>query len=527
MSTGNSRVPVAVCAALAAAALVAAPTEAAADTAGRRASQKPAAPADVHLKNGGTAGYECVRGDGRPWVGGSNDRTLNAKIAGAPGAALRAKFQVAPLGDASAPEKGRVPSKGYQQPAPDGYLHASYGIANGDLATSGDGGTNWMWRVRGKDDAGRKGPWSPWCEFTVDEVRPHSPLITSAEYPANGSSGYDPATHGYIPGTFTFAPNGSGDVVKFFYRFSDGTEGTETVQPGASASVVWTPAGPGRPWVDVTAHDRAGNASDSVRYQFGVESAPATRVGWAMDDESGTVAHAVTEGGTPRPDADATFPNGAVLGEPGNQALLTDRSVRLNGDGQSGQAGANGPVVDTAKPFMFSTWTKLASTEGDQVVLSQRAGDGSVFDLGWIGGRWTFRHRAADGTTIASVLRDVAQPAGGAWTDHWVSLMGGYDPVKGEIWLRTQAQGTVEVCEPGQPWNCDGVQVLTPAVNVASTSWTAAASAGPLVFGASNPAAGRTAYLDGWIDDAQMRPVSRPDEMVLNMIYRESVADWG
>jgi hypothetical protein len=495
---------------------------------------------DVHLKNGGTTKYPCTSGEGRPWVGTSKDRTLHALVTdydgdasgGYQGQPLRAQYELAPLGAPGGGWYQYSPSSGYQKSESDGYLHAAFTMLNADDSFGADGGTSWMWRVRGQDDTGLSGAWSSWCEFTIDGKRPAQPVVSSVEYPQNQTGGYDATARRYVPGTFTFTPAESGDVVKFHYRFADGTEDTKTVTPGASVTVSWTPKRFGPQWVEVTSLDRAGNPSAVNKYEFGVQQPPRDAA-WAMDETSGNVAHAVGQSGAANPNADLKFDSGAMFGEQGNLTGPSDRAVRLNGSNQFGEVkpwtdleGKTVTLVDTSQRFMFSTWLKPASTQGDQVAISQAAADGTVFELGWLGGRWTFRHRTADGTVLTSVTRDMAQAGDGTpWTQHWVSVMGGYDPLRHEIWLRTQAEGSSSVCDPDEPWICTTQQVMPAETKTASATWTPAAGAGSLLVGATATSAGKGAFWNGWIDDSQLWPLAHPDESVLFVIYRETVQD--
>ncbi|GAA2638474.1 RICIN domain-containing protein [Actinomadura fulvescens] len=508
-------------------------------------SRVPLAPKDVHFKNGGTTKKPCVQGANRPWVGLSRDRTLHGSFTdydgdsagGAEGQLLRAEYEVAPLGKPAESWNRYDPPDGkFRKAAADGYLHGTLTMVKGDEApTSPDGGTGFMWRVRGQDDTQLYGPWSAWCEFVIDGKRPNQPTVTSAEYPEGRTGGYDAEGRKYKPGTFTFGPGGSGDVVKFFYKFSDGRSGTlDKIAPGASATTpAWTPKRFGWQWLEVTGYDRAGNPSPVKKYEFGVEQPPRD-AGWAMDETSGNIAHAVAGTGTANPNADMVFSSGTAMNQPGNLAKVpADRSVRLNG-AQFGEVrpgtGPDGkpvPLVDTSKRFMFSTWAKLATTTGDQIVVSQAAADGSVFELGWIGNRWTFRHRKADGTEIGKVSRNLPQAADGTpWTSHWVSLMAGYDPIKSEIWLRTQAEGETKVCPvPAEPWNCTTKRVMPEELAAATTTWVPAAGTGSLLFGTTTTATGKGSYWNGWLDDSQLWPLAHPDESVLRAIYGESIQD--
>lgn len=247
---------------------------------------------------------------------------------------------------------------------------------------------------------------------------------------------------------------------------------------------------------------------------------PTRYAGWSMDETEGPVAHAVAGAGAANPRANLRFTPGVEFGQPGN-AAVADNAVRLDGRHDFGRVR---PIVDTGERFMFSTWVKLASLDGDQVAMSQGAADGSVFELGWIDGRWTFRHRTAGGGIVASVARDMPQAANGTpWTDHWVSLMGGYDPVAGEIWLRTQADGDFKACDPDAPWNCFTEFLMPAETGVEPTAWTASPGAGPLLFGATSRGGKRHSFWNGWLDDSQLWPLTHTDEAQLRVIYGESL----
>ncbi|GAA4237183.1 hypothetical protein GCM10022254_48650 [Actinomadura meridiana] len=266
-----------------------------------------------------------------------------------------------------------------------------------------------------------------------------------------------------------------------------------------------------------------------MKHEFGVEQ-PQRGAAWWMDEPTGDVAHAIGPGGSANPNADLVFSGGATFGEPGDLgAEWDDLAIRLNGSAQFAEVkpwtdaeGKTVTLVDTSQRFMFSTRVRLASVQGDHVAASQAASDGTVFELGWLNDRWTFRHRKADGTVLTSVTRDMAQAGDGQpWSAHWVSLMGGYNPSAQEIWLRTQAEGSVEVCDPEAPWLCSNVRVMAPEIKAATTTWTPVPGSGPLIVGATPAAAGRSAFWNGWVDESQLWSLARTDEAILNVIYSE------
>ncbi|SEG91402.1 Ricin-type beta-trefoil lectin domain-containing protein [Thermomonospora echinospora] len=522
-------------------------------------SHYPDPPSEVHMTNGGTKRYSCVQGAERPWLGVSHDRQLRADLRDLDGdnsglytgQLLRGRFEVyQEVTDGNnavidswyrySPEDGTPADGPFEKASADsGKLHASVTLARQDPSNTPNGGTFYRWRVQAEDETYLDGDWSPWCEFMVDGKRPKSPSVSSPDYPKELWSGYDSVARRYKSTNFTFGSGGSGDVVKYGYKFSDGTKGEKAVSLGQSSSVPWTPKKFGWQWVEVTSYDRAGNPSPTVKYEFGVEQPPRD-AGWSMDDAGGGVARAVGQTGVDRPAANIVFSGGPTQGEPGNRgaAMPADKAVRFNGTDQygavnpvldTGTGGQAVPLVDTANRFMFSAWVRLDTTSGDRVAVSQTAADGSVFELGWLGARWTFRHRASNGTVIAQAVQSQATPSNGSsWTDNWVSLMAGYDPIADEIWLRTEAPYAKSpdcVRDYGEEL-CDPEPVLRPQTVTVSHTWTPAAGQGALLIGATTAVGGgKGSYWSGWLDDMQLWPLSHPDDTVLSVIYNETVQD--
>ncbi|WP_154941426.1 hypothetical protein [Micromonospora palomenae] len=135
------------------------------------------------------------------------------------------------------------------------------------------GGT-YAFTVRATDQYGDTSDWAPECRFTVDTRIPARPVVTSTDYPA---APYEPTAFGPgIPGTFTFSPNGSDDVVKYEYTSWDSGFGTVPADgPGGTATVTYTPKNPGYHRLEVSSIDRTGNHSQTTLYEFYVrQTAP-------------------------------------------------------------------------------------------------------------------------------------------------------------------------------------------------------------------------------------------------------------
>ncbi|WP_460304503.1 RICIN domain-containing protein [Actinocorallia aurea] len=408
-----------------------------------------------------------------------------------------------------------------------------------DLKVNGpDGGTPYTARVWGEDDTYL---WSveSQCTFTVDEVRPNAPAVWSRDYPQNRFGGYDPATRAYRWGWFGFGPNNSGDVTTFRYQFNDETVKTVTVPKGTSSGVSWQPKKAGVQWLDVWSIDEAGNVSDKTRFEFGLEQPPRDAA-WSMDEKEGATAVAVSGTGNARPDANLILHNADRNADGNIAGVMDDRSVSFRGVvGSYGEVPARGPdgqqipLVDTSKPFMVSTWVKPRSTATDQAAVGFGSQNGSRFELGLFGGKWSFRHIRVDGSVAAQAVRDQAKPSNGTeWTANWVSLMAGFDPATDSIWLRTQSPDNFGTkCIVGwkaHPDNeqCDVYPVLDPQdpIKPVTDNEPLSPGSGGFVLGAATGKdGGNWANWNGWIDDTQVWPLSRTQKATLNAIYGETV----
>ncbi|MFB7469574.1 ricin-type beta-trefoil lectin domain protein [Kitasatospora sp. NPDC056184] len=104
--------------------------------------------------------------------------------------------------------------------------------------------------------------------FTVDTVKPGTPFVTSADYPADG------LWHGAAnqAGSFTFSvPAGTDDLAAYVYTLDGGAPVTVNATAALTASI--TPTTEGRRVLSVQAKDRAGNLSPPAEYVFHVGQA--------------------------------------------------------------------------------------------------------------------------------------------------------------------------------------------------------------------------------------------------------------
>ncbi|GLW69235.1 hypothetical protein Kpho02_15340 [Kitasatospora phosalacinea] len=126
-------------------------------------------------------------------------------------------------------------------------------------------GQGYAWRARTVDPAtGAASDWSAVCYLTTDNTAPATaPTVTSSNYPEGQWAA------GGSPVRFTFAANGTADVVDFRYSWPTGQSGTVHADaPGGSATVdLVPPAGTEGPTpFQVQSLDRAGNVSRPSSY---------------------------------------------------------------------------------------------------------------------------------------------------------------------------------------------------------------------------------------------------------------------
>ncbi|MEV7027975.1 DNRLRE domain-containing protein, partial [Kitasatospora sp. NPDC093558] len=111
---------------------------------------------------------------------------------------------------------------------------------------------------------------SGWVTTNViaDTVKPGTPFVSSADYPADG------LWHGTAnqPGSFTFSPApGTDDTTAYVYNLDGGTPVTVAATGALTLSI--TPTTEGRRVLSVQSKDRAGNLSPPATYAFQVGQA--------------------------------------------------------------------------------------------------------------------------------------------------------------------------------------------------------------------------------------------------------------
>ena len=282
-------------------------------------------------------------------------------------------------------------------------------------------GAKASYRVRGFDGRDH-GPWSGWCEVTLDRTRPgQPPAVSSATYPENdlgGSVGWT--------GGFTFSANGVSDVAGYLYDLhSSPSQYIAANRVGGTATGLVTPLDDRPHDLYVRSVDRAGNLSDLYRYHFTPARGTPPVAHWRLE---GLAETEVVDSRPQRHDGTiAIGPSRWVTGRHGD-------AMRF--DGGSGHVNTrNGPAVRTDRSFSVAAWVKLERT-GDswQVAVSQDGNRTSGFYLQYASDvrKWSFNLMRSD---VDNAAPDRVVSDGLAQVGVWTHLAGSYDQAAGRLRL--------------------------------------------------------------------------------------------
>jgi hypothetical protein len=272
-------------------------------------------------------------------------------------------------------------------------------------------GSKIAWRVRGTDEHGFDGDYSPWCDITVDLSAPDKPpIVNSLVYPERGEGGAPGQT-----AEFTFDANGVADVAEFKYRLDGQSEKTVKAVNGKASAFV-TPPTRDPYTLHVTSVDRAGNRgseANTKNYDFRVAVPTPPDDYWPLDGRHLT---------TTVPDSrnaghDGTFPPAKAVWTPGR----VGDALRFDGSAGSSVTTAGGPSVNTIASFSVSAWVRLDGNDGKtRTAVSQDGTRFSRFSLGYTGGAansWAFTMAADDnGAAVTRTAAATGAPQLGVWT---------------------------------------------------------------------------------------------------------------
>lgn len=221
----------------------------------------------------------CRTGEDRPTVGTRTPK-LRAKLSDSDSQLLSADFVV---------HQGRTRITELTDTGVPSGSFAEVTLPQNVLA---EGGV-YRWSVRASD-GGHRSKWVGDCEFQVDSVASNTPVVSSTDYPKSGLNGSPGRT-----GVFTFAPNGSTDVVRYGWSLNVDTAANSVDVTDASSvvNVPITPTENGTNVLYVRAYDRAGNSSAMQTYVFWVADLSRPVAAWNFDETGGTTAADTTGNG--------------------------------------------------------------------------------------------------------------------------------------------------------------------------------------------------------------------------------------
>ncbi len=291
-------------------------------------------------------------------------------------------------------------------------------------------GSTISWQVQAYDGTD-SGPWSSWCDLTVDRTAPAAaPTATSNIYPQCAAGVVCTGAPVGSTGAFTFSANSVADVAGYRYGETDPPLSYVAAgQIGGSATGDYTPSQDGPQDLYVQSVDRAGNLGPILRYHFfvGIGTPPVGR--WPLDG----YGYAATA-----PEVNYGVHNGTV-NTPINNAHWTAGRVgdAIQLDGGSGYVStAGGPVVGTTGSLSISAWVRLDSVDNNwHTAVSQDGNRQSGFSLQYLGDvhEWAFTMPKADADNAPadSATSSPSAVQAGVWTH----LIGTYDPGSGQLQL--------------------------------------------------------------------------------------------
>lgn len=251
---------------------------------------------------------------------------------------------------------------------------------------------DYKWRVRTKD-LRDWGPYSGWCEFTVDGTAPAAPTMApTTETQAAIDSG-QPLPYG---GTASFTVSAGDTILQYRYSVNSGvpTSAVFAFATTPTFTVPLTAYGPivVRVWAYDAAGNQSGTAAESGVIQVGgVDLVRDRRARWRMDESSGTTAADAVGVSTGAPDGanPMTVTGGASWGggywaSHGSPADGTDRALVLNvppAVTTATGATVTTNVLDLHLNTTVTAWVNLSSTADRAVAVSHDAAGGASFTL--------------------------------------------------------------------------------------------------------------------------------------------------
>lgn len=363
------------------------------------------------------------------------------------------------------------------------------------------------------DDPRICGGWSGWYQFSVDNVAPPAPTVTSTGFDLTGATRIGQE---FVPGTIAVGPNGSVDNYAYSYSPTAGSVAISSPTCPATSTDVWvkcaaaggatvsftaTPTLPSSNSVAVYAYDKAGNTSLAALFHYDVTATSAGQPSHAWFDTS-----AAANSGSPSvadwPGAPIAASLSSVDGM--NVQWLTSAAsppppytgyaaLSFGGHGAVSSTSSTPPVatLDAAHSFTVAAWVHpTASGAGTFTAVSQDSYN-SAFYLQQSNSNWRM---CMPQSITGTLVTDCATYTGASVdTTSWTLLVGEWDAPHRRITLYVG----------------DASHFVS-----ASHALVAAASTAPVVLGRAQSGGVQTGWWQGGIAD----PLVYPDLLDANQI---------
>jgi hypothetical protein len=307
----------------------------------------------------------------------------------------------------------------------------------------------YAFRARAIDKHAQAGPWSAWCQFTIDTIVPQvdGEIVSNATAPGRKIR--------------VRIKSASPDVTKFRYGWDGSTKevAASTTTP-KFAEVEVTAQRLGTNKLNIKAIDATLNEGTGVLpiEIIGQPIAPVAR--WALETYPGASSPASALADRIPAPADSPL-TAANMTWSEDARIIGGQTATFNGT--SSAATTSAAVVNTTGAFGVAAWVRLDSPpSGDIKIASQDGTSAAGFELGVrrfgtpAVPYWSFVMKdtsAQSSATVAALSPTALTPAD---VGRWVHVAGSYDPVEKKVRLLVDGVKVAEVDRTAAPWPATG-----------------------------------------------------------------------
>jgi hypothetical protein len=307
----------------------------------------------------------------------------------------------------------------------------------------------YAFRARTVDKHEQGGPWSAWCQFTVDTAVPQveGEIVSNATAPGRKIRVRIKST--------------SPDVTKFRYGWDNGTKevAASTTTP-KFAEVEVTAQRLGTNQLNIKAIDATLNEGTGVLPIdiIGQPIAPVARWGLETYPGASSPASALADRAPALPVSPLTAANVTWVDD---ARVISGQTATFNGGSSATTTSA--AVVNTTGAFGVAAWVRLESLPtGDVTVASQDGTSAAGFELGVrrtgtpAAPYWSFAMKDTSAQSSATVAALSPTALTSADVGRWIHVAGSYDPVEKKVRLLVDGVKVAEVDRSAAPWSATG-----------------------------------------------------------------------